>query len=109
MKNKSFTYDEKSVESAFLAKECGRVFWVGQELSDTKPIEISKETYDKILSLRDALKKILRKNVSIDAVLKTLLTIDNTDGVITGLSKYLREESIDKDMKEESMDKDMKE
>ena len=87
-------YDSEGVERAYMA---ARNFLM---TSERKMIEVSKETYDKLFSLADTLKKILKKPVSIDALLKVLLVIDNTDGVLVGLSEYLREESIDKGMKE---------
>jgi hypothetical protein len=87
-------YDSDGVERGYMA---ARDFLMTNE---RKMIEVSKETYDKLFSLANTLKKILKKPVSIDALLKVLLVIDNTDGVLVGLSEYLREESIDKGMKE---------
>ena len=88
---KGANYDENAVEISF------RAF---RKMTEELTIKVSRETYDKLSTLQTNLKKILHKPVSFDALIKVLFEIDNTDGVIVGLSEYLREDSIDKGMKE---------
>jgi hypothetical protein len=70
-------------------------------VKQTTTIEVSVETIDILHSYQTKLAKILhKKSVSIDALLKCLFTLENSDTVILTLSELAREESIDKDMKE---------
>ena len=67
--------NDKSMEERTLAK-----------MTEAKTIEISTEAHEKLRSLQQSLKKILRKNqVSFDQVIKVMLAVSRLDDTLINM------------------------